>query len=52
MYRMLWARFGEATLEAPHAVQWLSGKRPEYMAIAMVLLRARAGLGSDHDTGA
>jgi transposase InsO family protein len=24
MDRTLWARFGEATLKAPHAVQWLS----------------------------
>ena len=24
MDRTLWARFGEATLHAPHAIQWLS----------------------------
>jgi putative transposase len=24
MDRALWARFGEATLKAPHAIQWLS----------------------------
>jgi len=28
MDRMLWARFGEATLKAPHAIQWLSNNGP------------------------
>src|SRR5262245_6070218 len=29
MDRVLWARFGEATLKAPHAVQWLSDNAPQ-----------------------
>src|SRR5207249_905216 len=33
----LWARFGEATLKAPHAVQWLSDNGPQYTATATVL---------------
>ena len=37
MDRTLWARFGEATLKAPHAVQWLSDDGPLYTATATVL---------------
>ena len=37
MDRTLWARFGEATLKAPHAVQWLSDNGPQYTATATVL---------------
>jgi hypothetical protein len=29
MDRMLWARFGEATLKAPPAIQWLSDNGPK-----------------------
>src|SRR5437773_12195950 len=29
MDRALWARFGEATLRAPHAIQWLSDNGPQ-----------------------
>ena len=29
MDRMLWARFGEATMKAPHAIQWLSDNGPQ-----------------------
>jgi hypothetical protein len=29
MDRALWARFGEATLKAPHAIQWLSDNGPQ-----------------------
>jgi putative transposase len=44
MDRTLWARFGEATLKAPHAVQWLSDNGPQYTATATVLYRARASV--------
>lgn len=37
MDKTLWARFGEATLKAPHAVQWLSDNGPQYTATATVL---------------
>jgi transposase InsO family protein len=37
MDRMLWARFGEAVLKAPHAIQWLSDNGPQYTATASVL---------------
>src|SRR2546428_8573976 len=37
MDRTLWARFGEATLQAPHAIQWLSDNGPQYTATATVL---------------
>jgi hypothetical protein len=37
--RALWARFGEAALTAPHAVQWLSDNGPPYTATASVLTR-------------
>ena len=29
MDRTLWARFGQAKLKAPHAVQWLSDNGPQ-----------------------
>jgi transposase InsO family protein len=44
MDRMLWARFGEATLKAPHAVQWLSDNGPQYTATATVLYAHELGL--------
>ncbi len=37
MDRTLWARFGEAALQAPHAIQWLSDNGPPYTATATVL---------------
>jgi len=40
----LWARFGEATLKAPHAVQWLSDNGPQYTATATVLYAHELGL--------
>ncbi len=44
MDRTLWARFGEATLKAPHAVQWLSDNGPQYTATASVLYAHELGL--------
>ena len=31
MDRTRWARFGEAALKAPHAIQWLSDNGPQYI---------------------
>src|SRR5213078_1712470 len=47
MDRALWARFGEATLTAPHAIQWLSDNGPQYTATATVLYAH----GPHHDAG-
>ena len=44
MDRTLWARFGEAALKAPHAVQWLSDNGPQYTATATVLYAHELGL--------
>jgi len=44
MDRALWARFGEATLRAPHAIQWLSDNGPQYTATATVLYAHEFGL--------
>jgi len=44
MDRTLWARFGEPTLKAPHAVQWLSDNAPQYTATASVLYAHELGL--------
>jgi transposase InsO family protein len=44
MDRMLWARFGEPTLKAPHAIQWLSDNGPQYTATATVLYAHELGL--------
>src|SRR2546425_9271620 len=44
MDRPLWARFGEATLTAPHAIQWLSDNGPQYTATATVLYAHELGL--------
>ncbi len=44
MDRTLWARFGEATLTAPRAVQWLSDNGPQYTATATVLYAHELGL--------
>jgi transposase InsO family protein len=44
MDRTLWARSGEATLKAPHAVQWLSDNGPQYTATATVLYAHELGL--------
>src|SRR5438132_11489094 len=44
MDRTLWARFGEATLTAPHAIQWLSATGPQYTATATVLYAHELGL--------
>ena len=41
--RTLWARFGEATLKAPHAIQWLSDNGPQYTATATVLYAPELG---------
>jgi transposase InsO family protein len=38
------ARFGETTLKAPHAVQWLSDNGPQYTATATVLYAHELGL--------
>jgi hypothetical protein len=52
MDKALWARFGEATLRAPHAIQWLSDNRPPVHGAGVGALRARAGANADHDAGA
>ncbi len=44
MDKTLWARFGEATLTAPHAVQWLSDNGPQYTATATVFYAHELGL--------
>jgi putative transposase len=44
MDRALGARFGEAALKAPHAVQWLSDNGPQYTATASVLYAHELGL--------
>src|ERR687892_272967 len=44
MDRTLWTRFGEATLNAPHAIQWLSDNGPQYTATATVLYAHELGL--------
>ena len=44
MDRTLWARFGETTLTAPHAIQWLSDNGPQYTATATVLYAHELGL--------
>ena len=44
MDKTLWARFGEATLKAPHAVQWLSDNGPQYTATATVFYAHELGL--------
>ena len=44
MDRTLWARFGAATLTAPHAVQWLSDHGPQYAATATVLYAHELGM--------
>ena len=44
MDRTLWARFGERTLTAPHAVQWLGNNGPQCTAMASVLYAHELGL--------
>jgi putative transposase len=44
MDRMLWARFGEVTPTAPHAIQWLSDNGPQYTATATVCYAHELGL--------
>jgi putative transposase len=44
MDRTLWARFGEAALTTPHAIQWLSDNGPQYTATATVLYAHELGL--------
>jgi len=44
MDRTLWARFGEHTLKAPHAIEWLSDNGPQYTATASVLYAHELGL--------
>jgi putative transposase len=44
MDKALWARFGEATPAAPHAIQWLSDNAPQYTATASVLYAHELGL--------
>jgi putative transposase len=44
MDRTLWARCGEATLQAPHAIQWRSDNGPQYTATATVLYAHELGL--------
>ena len=43
MDRALWARFGDAPLTAPHAIQWLSDNGPQYTATATVLYAHELG---------
>ena len=43
MERSLWKRFGEATLKAPHPVQWLSDNGPQYTATASVFYAHELG---------
>jgi putative transposase len=45
-----WARFGETTLKAPHAVQWLSDNGPSTRH-GVGAVRARAELGAAYDAG-
>jgi transposase InsO family protein len=44
MDRALRARFNEATLKAPHAIQWLSDNAPRYTATASVVYAHALGL--------
>lgn len=44
MDRTVWARFGEATLTVPHAIQWLSDNGPQYTATATVFYAHELGL--------
>src|SRR5262245_55781058 len=44
MDRILLARFGEAALKVPHAIQWLSDNGPQYTATASVLYAHELGL--------
>jgi putative transposase len=44
MDKALWARSGEATATAPHAIQWLSDNDPQYTATASVLYAHELGL--------
>lgn len=44
MDKALWARFGDAALTAPHAIQWLSDNGPQYTATASVLYAHALGL--------
>ena len=44
MDKALWQRFGEATVTAPHAIQWLSDNAPQYTATASVLYTHELGL--------
>jgi len=44
MDRTRWARFGEAALKAPHAIQWLSDNGPQYTATATVRYAHELGL--------
>ena len=44
MDRMLWVRCSEATLMAPHPIQWLSDNGPQYTATATVLYAHELGL--------
>jgi transposase InsO family protein len=46
MDKALWARCGEATAMAPHAIQWLSDNAPQYTATASVLYAHELGLVS------
>ena len=44
MDRGLWAPFGEATITAPHGIQWLSGNARQYTVTASVLYAHKLGL--------
>jgi len=44
MDKALWARVGEATTTAPHAIQWRSDNGPQYTATASVLYAHELGL--------
>jgi len=43
MERALWKRFGEAALETPHAIQWLSDNGPQYTATETVFYAQELG---------
>ncbi len=44
MDKALWARFGEETTTAPHAILWLSDNGPQYTATVSVLYAQELGL--------
>jgi len=43
MEKAMWKRFGEAALETPHAIQWLSDNGPQYTATETVFYAQELG---------